>query len=584
MHRSHTCGELTLKQNNKNIKLCGWVHSRRDHGGLIFIDLRDRYGITQVVFRPEVSKELHQQAERLRSEFVIQVEGKVSERPEGTKNSKLKTGEIEITAEKLTIFNESPTPPFEIVDPCNVQEDIRLKYRFLDIRRPAMTQQLEFRYRVTRAVREYLDEQGFIEVETPFLTRSTPEGARDFLVPARLSPGSFYALPQSPQLFKQLLMVAGMDRYFQLVRCFRDEDLRADRQLEHTQIDMELSFVTEDDIQTIVEGMIQQVFKKTLKIDIPTPFPRIPHQEAMNRYGSDKPDLRVEGFEIQDVSEIVGKADFKVFKEVVARGDVVKGLTCTEGADFSRKDIDDLTALAGEAGAKGLAWLKFKGGKWDSPIKKFLSDSILKELEKSLKPEDGSIVFFVADKWVVACEVLGVLRNSLARKFGKIREGYFLSWTVDFPLLEWNEEDKRCEPLHHPFTSPTAEDIAKLEKDPLKVRARAYDLILNGSEVGGGSIRIHEEALQEKVFKAIGINPEEAKEKFSFLLQALKYGAPPHGGIALGLDRLCTMLLGLDSIREVIAFPKTQRGTCLLTEAPTPVSPYQLKELHIKSS
>jgi len=506
MHRSHTCGELTLKQNNKNIKLCGWVHSRRDHGGLIFIDLRDRYGITQVVFRPEVSKELHQQAERLRSEFVIQVEGKVSERPEGTKNSKLKTGEIEITAEKLTIFNESPTPPFEIVDPCNVQEDIRLKYRFLDIRRPAMTQQLEFRYRVTRAVREYLDEQGFIEVETPFLTRSTPEGARDFLVPARLSPGSFYALPQSPQLFKQLLMVAGMDRYFQLVRCFRDEDLRADRQLEHTQIDMELSFVTEDDIQTIVEGMIQQVFKKTLKIDIPTPFPRIPHQEAMNRYGSDKPDLRVEGFEIQDVSEIVGKADFKVFKEVVARGDVVKGLTCTEGADFSRKDIDDLTALAGEAGAKGLAWLKFKGGQWDSPIKKFLSDSILKELETLLKPEDGSIVFFVADKWIVACEVLGVLRNHFARKFGKIRKGYFLSWTVDFPLLEWNEEDKRCEPLHHPFTSPIAEDIAKLEKEPLKVRARAYDLILNGSEVGGGSIRIHEQALQEKVFKTIG-NP-----------------------------------------------------------------------------
>lgn len=581
MFRTHTCGDLTEKEVGKTATVCGWVHNRRDHGGLIFIDLRDRYGLTQLVFNPATSKELHQTAEKLRSEFVIQAEGLVAKRPAGTENPKLKTGQIEVQVLKLTILNESPTPPFEIIDNTLVQEELRLKYRFLDIRRPVIFNHLYFRYQVTRIVREYLDEQHFMEVETPFLTRSTPEGARDFLVPSRLSPGSFYALPQSPQLFKQLLMVGGIDRYFQLARCFRDEDLRADRQLEHTQIDIEMSFVDENDVMGLVEGMVIRVFKEALGVDVHAPFPRLPYEEAMNRYGSDKPDLRVKGLEIQDAGDLVGQAEFKVFKECLAGGGFVKGLMVPGGAQFSRKDIDDLTALAVEFKAKGLAWLKFTEAGWESPIKKFFSDDILNEIKTRFKPEVGSIIFFVADQWMVVCSTLGMLRNHLAKKFNLIEKGFRLNWVVHFPLVQWNDEEKRMDVCHHPFTSPALEDMEFLDKDPLKVRARAYDLVLNGTEVGGGSIRIHDEATQERVFNIIGISKEDAEKKFSFLLKALKFGAPPHGGIALGLDRLCAMLLGLDSIREVIAFPKTQRGICPLTEAPAGVELKQLKELNI---
>jgi aspartyl-tRNA synthetase len=581
MLRTHTCGELTEQAIGQEATLCGWVATRRDHGGLIFIDLRDRYGLTQLVFNPGISVELHKEAEKLRSEFVIQVTGKVEHRPGGTENLKLKTGQIEVVVEKLAILNSCPTPPFEIENDTQVQEELRLKYRFLDIRRPVVLDRLYFRYRVTQIVREYLHENSFMEVETPFLTRSTPEGARDFLVPSRLVPGSFYALPQSPQLFKQLLMVAGVDRYFQLARCFRDEDLRADRQLEHTQIDMEMSFITEDDIMNMIEGMVVQVFQKMFQTELPRPFLRLPYEEAMNRYGSDKPDLRVKGLEFQDVSILADRSEFKVFKETIAKGGCVKGVLVPGGAQFSRKDIEDMTAFLSDFKAKGLAWLKFTEAGWESPIKKFFSDEILKEFHSLFKPEKGSIVFFVADEWSVVCTALGALRNLVAKKLNLVEKAFRFAWVVHFPLLQWNEEEKRFEPCHHPFTSPVLEDLQHLEKDPAKIRARAYDLVLNGVEVGGGSIRIHDEPTQERVFKAIGLTKEQAQEKFSFLLKALKYGAPPHGGIALGLDRFCAMLLGLDSIREVIAFPKTQKGFCPLTEAPAHVEPKQLKELHI---
>ncbi len=582
MYRTHTCGELTKKEIKSQVKVCGWVHNRRDHGGLIFIDLRDRYGLTQLVFNPETCKELHKQAEKLRSEFVIQVEGEVSERPQGTQNPKLKTGEIEVLVKKLIILNESPTPPFEIEDNSAVHEELRLEYRFLDIRRPEMAKRIHFRHKITNIVRSYLDSQNFMEVETPCLTRSTPEGARDFLVPSRLNAGTFYALPQSPQLFKQLLMIGGMDRYFQIARCFRDEDLRADRQLEHTQIDMEMSFVTAEDVMAAVEGMVIRVFKEALNIDIKGPFERIPYNEVMNRFGSDKPDLRIKGREIQDITEIAKGSDFKVFKSVATSGGVIKGISVPKGAEFSRKEIDDLTAYTNGFGAKGLAWLKFTDAGWDSPIKKFMSDKTLEQIKEIFKPEAGSILFFVADEWLVATTALGALRNHLADKLGWREKGFCLSWTVDFPLVQWNEEEKRLDVLHHPFTSPAPEDVSLLKKEPLKVRAEAYDLVLNGTEIGGGSIRIHQEKIQELVFETIGIGREEAERKFSFLLKALKFGAPPHGGIALGLDRLCAILLGLDSIREVIAFPKTQKGVCPLTEAPAPVADSQLKELNIK--
>jgi len=580
MMRTHNCGELKSQHIGQDVTLCGWIDARRDHGGLIFIDLRDRWGVTQLVFNPDTSSDLHKKAETLRNEFVIQAKGCVSQRPEGTINSKLPTGEIEIHVTELVVLNTSPVPPFEITDSSDVSEELRMKFRFLDLRRGVMFRNLETRYRVTKIARGFFDEEKFIEIETPFLTKSTPEGARDYLVPARLSPGSFYALPQSPQLFKQILMVSGMDRYYQLVRCFRDEDLRADRQPEHTQIDLEMSFVEEEDVMTVIERFIIRVFKEILGLTMKEPFERIAYQDAMDTYGSDKPDRRF-GMHMQDWTSIFQKTSFKVFQSVIQNDGVIKGLLAKGATHFSRKDFDDLTQFVQGYGAKGLVWMKVgESGAVDSPIKKFLSDTEVKSLLDLSGAKAGDVIFIVAGPWRESCQSLGALRLRLQKQLNVAHEKEFdLHWVVDFPMLDWDEEEKRFVALHHPFTSPKIEDVEKLDKDPSQVKARAYDLILNGSEVGGGSIRIHDEAMQEKVFKVLGIGKEEAHEKFGFLLHALKFGAPPHGGIAIGLDRLVAVLLGLDSIRDVIAFPKTQKGTCLLVDAPSTVTAKQLKEL-----
>ncbi|MBI4372495.1 MAG: aspartate--tRNA ligase [Candidatus Omnitrophica bacterium] len=581
MLRTHTCGELTEKQIGKSITLCGWVDKRRDHGNVIFIDLRDRWGKTQLVFNPEGNRDLHQAAEKLRSEYVVRVHGVVSERPKGTENLKIPTGKIEIKADKIEILNTSETPPFEILDDTAVSEEIRLKYRYLDLRRPVMLKRLQMRHRINKIARDYLDENGFIEVETPMLTKSTPEGARDYLVPARLEVGSFYALPQSPQLFKQILMVSGFDRYFQLARCLRDEDLRSDRQPEHTQIDVEMSFVTEEDIISVMEGFFARVVEAVYGIHIKTPFPRMSYQDAMNRFGSDKPDLRFD-LEFRDATSILAASELKIFQEVVKQKGVMKGLKVS-GKDFSRGDFDAFTAYVQGFGAKGLAWFKITPSGFESPIAKFLKSDQQEQLKKLFEAKTGDTLFFIADEWLTVCTALGALRNHLAGPLGLNQSNDLkFAWIVDFPLFQWNEEEKRIDAVHHPFTAPQERDLPLLEKEPLKVSARAYDIILNGAEVGGGSIRIHQEEVQKKVFKSLGISDQEADEKFGFLLKALRFGAPPHGGIAVGLDRLCTLLMGLDSIREVIAFPKTQKGTCLMTEAPSKVSPKQLKELHLQ--
>lgn len=585
MMRTSTCGSLNASSVGKAVTLAGWVHSRRDHGKLIFIDLRDRWGLVQLVFNPETHAKAHTLAEKLRSEFVVRAEGKVRCRPAGTENPKIPTGEIEVEVETFEILNESPTPPFEITGGDDVSEEIRLKYRFLDLRRPDMQQNLKFRYDLIRVVRDHLHAHEFIEVETPCLTRSTPEGARDFLVPSRLTPGTFYALPQSPQLFKQLLMVGGYDRYFQLARCFRDEDLRADRQPEHTQIDMEMSFVEEEDIQTVIEEMLAPIFEKLLQKKISMPLRRIPYDTAMARYGSDKPDLRFEML-IEDVTEDLLGVSFKIFQEAVDRGERIKALVLPtpKGKELSRKDFDDWTRFVTDLGAKGLAWFKVRAGDGvDSPIAKFFEADRLACLVKRLGARPGDAVLMAADQNLRAAAFLGALRVHLAQQFSLIPPDRFeLCWVVDFPLFEWSEEEKRYMALHHPFTSPREADLTLLETAPEKVRARAYDLVLNGVEIGGGSIRIHRRDVQEKVFRILKLADSEAEEKFGFLLKALSFGAPPHGGIALGVDRLVTLLRGKDSIREVIAFPKTQKGTCLMTEAPSTVSPKQLKELHIK--
>lgn len=580
MLRTHHCGELRKTDVGKEVTLCGWLDTRRDHGGLIFIDVRDRWGVTQVVFNPAVSKDLHHKAEELRSEYVVQVKGIVSERPSGTENQKLPTGQIELISSSLEILNTSPTPPFEISGTEALSEEIRLKYRFLDIRRPSMMRNLTTRHKVTQIARQYFDSRQFIEVETPYLTKSTPEGARDFLVPARLAPGEFYALPQSPQLFKQILMVSGIDRYFQIVRCFRDEDLRADRQPEHTQIDVEMSFVTEEDILGVIENLMKAVVKEVLGVEVKTPFLRMPYDEAMNRYGSDKPDLRF-GMELHEVTDILKGSQSKIFEESFAKGGVAKAILVPGGVAYSRKDLDDLTQYAKDFGAQGLAWFKIQD-EVESPIRKFFSDEQMKRLIGELGAEKGGLILVVAGGWKMVCTVLGALRLHLAQKLNLIsRDKISLHWVVDFPLFEWNEEDKRLQACHHPFTSPQDQDLHLLESDPLKVRARAYDLIFNGTEAGGGSIRIHRRDTQKKIFQLLGIQDQDAEEKFGFLLKALEFGAPPHGGIALGLDRLTALLLGLDSIREVIAFPKTQKGICPLSQAPSPVSPRQMKELHL---
>ncbi|GAB6061683.1 aspartate--tRNA ligase [Deferrisoma palaeochoriense] len=582
--RTHPCGEIRPEHVGQTVTLMGWVHRRRDHGGLIFVDLRDRSGLVQAVFYPDVSPGAHEQAHRLRSEYVIAVRGEVAPRPEGTENPDLPTGQVEVKVQELKILNRSQTPVFPVDEEAEVGEDLRLKYRYFDLRRPALQKNLALRHRAAASVRRFLDEHGFWEVETPVLTRSTPEGARDFLVPSRLAPGKFYALPQSPQLFKQMLMVAGVERYFQIVKCFRDEDLRADRQPEFTQIDLEMSFVGAEDVLDLMEAMVCRLWKDTLGVDLPRPFPRMPYAEALARYGTDAPDLRY-GLELADVSASVAGCEFKVFAQAVAKGGVVKVLNAKgAGEALSRKEIDDLAGFVAPFGAKGLAWIRVQpDGTWQSPIAKFLGDNAREGIRAAAEPEPGDILFFVADTEKVANLALSKLRVHLAERLGLIPEGrWAFCWVTDFPLLEWDPDEKRYVALHHPFTSPVPEDVEKLGDRPLEVRAQAYDLVLNGVEIGGGSIRIHDAETQEKVFDALGIGPEEAREKFGFLLDALSFGAPPHGGIAFGFDRILMFLCGTPSIRDVIAFPKTQRGTCLLTEAPAEVDPAQLRELHIR--
>ncbi len=582
MRRTHHCCELAAGDVGKEVVLMGWVQRRRDHGGVIFVDLRDRRGITQVVFNPLVDEAVHQKAHAIRNEFVLGVRGRVEHRPEGMTNPNLVTGQIEVMVAELRIFNEAKTPPFLIEDDIEVSETVRLAHRHIDLRRPAIQANLLRRHRAAQAVREYLNKLDFIEAETPVLTRSTPEGARDYLVPSRVNPGLFYALPQSPQLFKQLLMISGLDRYYQIVKCFRDEDLRADRQPEFTQIDLEMSFVGEEDVMAVAEGMMKALFSAVLGLELKTPFDRLTYADAVGRYGLDKPDVRF-GLELADVSDIVAGSGFKVFSGAVEKGGVVKALNAKGCIDFSRKEIDDLTALAAVYRAKGLAWIKVREDAWQSPIAKFFTGEEKAALAERIDMAPGDLVFFVADAPGVAHEALGHLRNHLGSRLGLIDESEFrFVWVTEFPLLEYDEAEKRCQALHHPFTAPLEEDCKRLEKDPLSVRSRAYDLVLNGSEIGGGSIRIHQRTLQERVLSALGISTEDAEEKFGFLLSALESGAPPHGGIAFGFDRLVALLCGQRSIREVIAFPKTQKAACLLTGAPSAATTAQLEELSLR--
>ena len=582
MRRTHNCCELGVKSLGMEVVLMGWVLRRRDHGGVIFVDLRDREGITQVVFNPLLNQKVHEKAHGLRSEHVIGIRGKVDKRPEGMTNQALKTGEIEITVDELKIFNAAETPPFLIEDKVDVSENIRLKFRHLDLRRPQLQKNIIMRHKAAASVRHYLNSNGFLDIETPVLTRSTPEGARDYLVPSRVNPGQFYALPQSPQLFKQLLMISGFDRYYQVVRCFRDEDLRADRQPEFTQIDLEMSFVGEEDIINVSEGMIKSLFKDVLDKEINAPFPRMTYKDAVDRFGLDKPDIRF-GLELTEISDIVEGSGFKVFSSVVKKGGIVKALNAKGCADFSRKEIDDLAELTAIYRAKGLAWIKVREDSWQSPIAKFFTDKEKEELTRRINMEPGDLVFFVADQPNITNEALGHLRNHLGKRIGLIDENEFkFIWVTHFPLLEYDETEKRYQALHHPFTAPFEKDYKLLKDDPLSVKSRAYDLVLNGSEIGGGSIRIHQRDLQEKVFEALGMDRKTYEEKFGFLLSALDSGAPPHGGIAFGFDRLVMILCGQSSIRDVIAFPKTQKAACLLTNAPSETSKAQLDELSLK--
>ncbi len=581
-YRTHYCGDLRITDNGKHVKLCGWVENWRDHGGIVFIDLRDLTGITQIVFNPEVSKEVHEIAHKLRAEFVIAIEGEVSPRPEGTVNPKLPTGEIEVIVKKVEILSPAKTPPFIIEDRIEVGENLRLKYRYLDLRRPKMQKNIIIRHKTAQIVRNFLNENNFLEIETPFLTKSTPEGARDYLVPSRVNPGKFYALPQSPQLFKQILMVSGFDRYYQIVRCFRDEDLRADRQPEFTQIDMEMSFVDREDVMNVTENLIKKIFTKIKGLEFNENFPVITYFEAIEKYGLDAPDVRFD-LHLVNLTDIFQNTSFKVFANAVKNNGTIKAIKVEDGVKFSRKDLDDLTEFVKIYGAKGMAWIKILENEWQSPIVKFFSDEEKQKLKERLNLKPGDLVVFGADSSKIVNESLGHLRKELAKRLNLINENEFkFVWIIDFPLLEWDEEEKRYVALHHPFTSPLDEDIELLETSPEKVRSKAYDIVLNGIELGGGSIRIHRKDIQEKVFKALGLNEEDAKEKFGFLLEAFEYGAPPHGGLAIGFDRLLMFLTDSDNIRDVIPFPKTQKATCLMTGAPSEVDKKQLKELNIK--
>jgi len=581
VHKTHHCGELRKEHVGQEVVLNGWVHKQRDFGGLIFLDLRDRSGLVQVVCNPETSPAAVEIAQKARSEYVLAVRGKVISRSPETVNPKLETGEIEVQAEEIEILTPAKTPPFVIQDQVDVDEPVRLKYRYLDLRRPVMQQTLILRHRAMQVVRRFLDERGFIEVETPMLTKSTPEGARDYLVPSRVHPGEFYALPQSPQLFKQLLMVAGMERYFQIARCFRDEDLRADRQPEFTQIDIEASFLPQEAFLEMMEEMVATLFRETIGVEVERPFPRITYREAMEKYGSDKPDLRF-GMELVDLSQIVRNSGFKVFSSTVAAGGRVKAINVKGCAGWSRKEIDSWGEKAQQLGAKGLAWLAVKEEGRKGPVAKFLSEEEWERVREATEAETGDLLLFVADRPEVVAQVLGELRLMLGKHLNLIDPNvYRFAWITEFPLLEYDEETKRYYAMHHPFTMPVEDDIPLLKTDPGRVRAQAYDMVLNGYEIGGGSQRIHRREVQEAMFEALGLSMEEAREKFGFLLEAFEYGAPPHGGIAFGFDRLVMLLAGRSNLRDCIAFPKTASASCLMTEAPSPVDERQLDELHI---